>query len=186
MEKVRPWCGQPSDRRRLKNRTDRRNHRWKVGGYLTWRGCRSPAFSFFVPPPSPVVASLISPIPFPTFLVFSPAIHVRGLWKHCNASFPQYTAKMAASCKSWRGPNTIGPLDLQSLRGRVPVASRLAKAAHRTLCSVVLLVLLQHAALNWPHLTHRQKLSTSHAIYWLTIDIKPQYPWIISFPIPYC
>ena len=38
-----------------------------------------PSFSFFVPPPSPVVASLISPIPFPTFLVFSPAIHVRGL-----------------------------------------------------------------------------------------------------------
>jgi len=26
MEKVRPWCGQPSDRRRLLNRTERTEH----------------------------------------------------------------------------------------------------------------------------------------------------------------
>jgi len=39
MEKVRPWCGQPSDRERLKNRTEqlseRPTFRW-VGGKLAW------------------------------------------------------------------------------------------------------------------------------------------------------
>ena len=35
VEKVRPWCGQPSDRGRLKNRTEQNYHaNWKHGSYI--------------------------------------------------------------------------------------------------------------------------------------------------------
>ena len=97
----------------------RRNHGWRVGGDLTWSGCRS--ISFPPPPFSRYCSTHVSPIPFCTRLsLLKFSWLAGGLQKHCK--LPTVPAKkMTASCKSWIGPNARGPHDLQSWRGRVPL-----------------------------------------------------------------
>jgi len=81
----------------------------------------------FPPPSFPRLPLLLHPcftysVPFSSFLLplkFSKEVHAWG----STVSFPQCPAKMAASCESWRGPNTLGPHDLQCWRGRVPRVS---------------------------------------------------------------
>jgi len=70
-------------------------------------------------PVSRYCSTHVSPIPFPILLSFSPFkfSQVFGStvsFLHCPAK------KMAASCRSWRGPNTLGPRYLQGWTGRVP------------------------------------------------------------------
>ena len=48
MEKVRPWCGRPSDRGRLKNRTDLRSHRSSCRPPRWAAGTSSENFSLFM------------------------------------------------------------------------------------------------------------------------------------------
>ena len=89
----------------------------------SWRGSQVqwiPFFSSSVRSPSPVIAPPMFH-PFPSSLLFfppPPSVQLRGL---CGSivSFPQCPAKMTASWKSWRGPNTLGSHGL--MEGTRPV-----------------------------------------------------------------
>ena len=47
MEKVRPWCGQPSDRGRLKNRTEQGGSAWIIYALLPLSSCKNLLPYFF-------------------------------------------------------------------------------------------------------------------------------------------
>ena len=92
------------------------------GTIIKWGGYRSPIFSSFIPSSSTLIAPPLQLQPFPFLLLLSspsrliPATRFGG----SALSSPYSPAKMTDSCKRWRGPNTLGPHDLQSWRGRVP------------------------------------------------------------------
>ena len=68
-------------------------------------------------------------VPFPSPVIAPPTFHPlhslllfpspRKFSKEAVVCFPHCSEKMAARCKSWRGPNTPGPHDLGWLGSRV-------------------------------------------------------------------
>ena len=68
------------------------------------------------PFPSPVIAQLMFH-PFPSLLFFPSAR--KFIKEVCSLMLPTLAREKKASCKSWRGPNTLGPHYLQSWTGRV-------------------------------------------------------------------
>ena len=76
----------------------------------------------FPPPSSPLFLPLFLHSLFLSFhsLHFSFDQPIKSSWTVWGCPISSHgSTKMIASCKSWRGPNTLGPQDLQSWRGRV-------------------------------------------------------------------
>ena len=85
------------------------------GTSCAWGGCRPPSFSASVLSRSPTITSpLFHPFLFPPPLEYS--------CKRFGENLLGCPAKKndTVSCKSWRGPTTLGPHNLQSWSGRVP------------------------------------------------------------------
>ena len=75
-----------------------------------------PSFSSSAPPPSPIITPPL--FHFPTSLLLSLNTAIEGLGEFVRRpTLPG--EKTAVSCKSWTGPNTLVPRDLQSWRARV-------------------------------------------------------------------
>jgi len=97
------------------------NHSWKVGGDLWWGWMVIPFVFLLHPfPISRYCSTCVSPIPFPTLHFFSPSEVQEVISDYSDKLYTLPSKKMTTSCKSWRGPNTLGPRDLQSWRGRIP------------------------------------------------------------------
>ena len=80
-----------------------------------WGGCRSPSFSSLSPFPFPVIAP---PILCPRF--FSSLLKVSKVWGSSSKFSTVPSEKWRPVAKVGWEPNTLGPHDLQSWRGRVP------------------------------------------------------------------
>jgi len=65
---------------------------------------------------------------------------------HCTLPMHSAPRKMIASCKSWRGPNTVGPRDLHSWTGRVPKGVWVYSPVHKPQTSEKLQRVLNAAA----------------------------------------
>ena len=70
----------------------RRNHGWRVGGDLTWSGCRSHSFPLSVPSPSPVIAPPMFSRSIPYFSFLRPLKFSKEVCGR-TVSFPQCPAK---------------------------------------------------------------------------------------------
>ena len=81
--------------------------------YLTWGGYWSPLFFSFIHSPSPAIASPMFH-PFPSLVFFSSLKLSKEVWGTLYSNFPTVPSdKITATCRSCRGPNTLGPHDLQ-------------------------------------------------------------------------
>jgi len=81
------------------------------------KNCRIPTPSFsssiLSPVPSVIARPLFIPFHLFSFPLTAHLIKLGGLRMPCKLS-QLVSSKMTASCQSWRGPNTLGPQDLQS------------------------------------------------------------------------
>jgi len=78
-------------------------------------------------------STLISPIPFPhSFALIRPLYPVG--WPGDALKALTVPSKVTASCKRWMEPNTLGPDDLQSWRGRVSTGH--SQSRNRKICKM--------------------------------------------------